>query len=60
MIDDFLMIAYKIHLITLWSEVQYGPSSVLLTYDCPDTQISVTVCDFKNYSGLQCGKLSWK
>ena len=45
-IDDFLIITHQIHLVTLWNEVEYGPSSVLQIVDCPGTPISVTVCDF--------------
>ena len=51
------------HMVTLWTEAEYGPSSVLQILDCPstpDTPISVTVCDFLNYSGIKCGKLEWK
>ena len=47
MIDYFLIITYQMHLVTLWTEVEYGPSSVLQILDCPGTPISFTVCDFE-------------
>ena len=47
---NFLIITYQMHMVTLWTEAEYGPSSVLQILDCPstpDTPISVTVCDFE-------------
>jgi hypothetical protein len=47
MIDDFLIITYQMHFVTLWTEVEYGRSSVLQICGCPGTAISVTDCEFQ-------------